>query len=367
MKRELINKTVLLTLVLAISGLFLNMISQFLMPIFLAGLFSALASPLYHWLEDRLGGRSRLASMLTILGIVCLILLPLGALLGVVVTQAIHVGQSVTPWVQSFLQEPSALSQYLERLPYYEEFLPYRDLIIQKGGELVGHVSTFLVNSLSSATRLTVNAVIMTIIMLYVMFYFLSDGHLLLEKILYALPLEDHDEKRLLVRFTSVTRATIKSTMIIGLIQGLICGVGFHLAGIPSPVFWGTVMAVLSIIPAVGTSLVWAPAVVVLGLAGDWTGVAILIITCGVISGNIDNLLRPRLVGKDTEMHDLMVLFGTLGGIAMFGLLGIIIGPIIAALFVTIWEIYTDSFKDYLPEVKSILGERKNRSGENKR
>ncbi|WP_456385718.1 AI-2E family transporter [Desulfolithobacter sp.] len=359
MNRELVNKTVLLALVLAISGLFLNMISQFLMPIFLAGLFSALASPLYHGLESRLGGRSTLASILTILGIVCLILLPLGALLGVVVTQAIHVGQSVTPWVQSFLQEPSELSRHLEKLPYYHEFLPYRDLIIQKGGELVGHVSTFLVNSLSSATKLTVNAVIMTIIMLYVMFYFLIDGHLLLEKILYALPLEDHDEKRLLFRFTSVARATIKSTLIIGLIQGFICGMGFHLAGIQSPVFWGTVMAVLSIIPAVGTSLVWVPALLFKMLAGDWTGVVILTLICGVFSGNIDNLIRPRLVGKDTEMHDLMVLFGTLGGIAMFGLLGIIIGPIISALFVTIWEIYAESFKDYLPEVKSFIGSRK--------
>lgn len=133
--------------------------------------------------------------------------------------------------------------------------------------------------------------------------------------------------------------------------QGTICGLAFALAGIQGPVFWGTVMAVTSVIPAFGTAIVWGPALVILGLIGDFTGVVILAVICGGISGNLDNLVRPKLVGKDTEMHDLFVLFGTLGGIAMFGLLGIIIGPIIAALFITIWEIYGDTFRDYLPEV----------------
>ena len=114
-------------------------------------------------------------------------------------------------------------------------------------------------------------------------------------------------------------------------------------------------MAVTSVIPAFGTTIVWIPAAVILALAGNYTGVFILIGICGLISGNLDNLVRPRLVGKDTEMHDLFVLFGTLGGISMFGILGIIVGPIIAALFITIWEIYGDSFKDYLPAVGASL------------
>lgn len=114
-------------------------------------------------------------------------------------------------------------------------------------------------------------------------------------------------------------------------------------------------MAVASVIPAFGTAIVWGPALVVLALIGDFAGVFILAIGCGLIAGNLDNLVRPRLVGKDTEMHDLYVLFGTLGGISMFGILGIIIGPIIAALFMTVWDIYGDSFKDYLPKVGSAL------------
>ena len=152
-----------------------------------------------------------------------------------------------------------------------------------------------------------------------------------------------------------MTRATLKGTMIIGILQGGICGFAFYLAGIQGPVFWATIMAVLSIIPAVGTALVWVPALIILALQKQFIGVAILAVLCGLVASPLDNLLRPRLVGKDTQMHDLFVLFGTLGGISMFGILGLIIGPIIAALFITIWELYGKAFAAYLTEVGPLF------------
>jgi len=362
MKHELVHKTTLLSLVFLISALFLTMIHQFLMTIFMAGLFSAMVSPVHLWLTKKLNGREKLASVLTVISIVILVLIPLAALITVIVAQAINVGQSVTPWVQSFIAEPTTITHFLEKIPFYQEILPYRDIIIQKAGELVGTVSSFLIDSLSSFTKLTMNAVFSSIIMLYVMFYFLTTGDILLEKILFFLPLDDHDEQRLLHRFTSVTRATIKGSFIIGLMQGTICGLAFAAASIEGPVFWGSVMSIMSLIPAFGTAIIWGPALIILGLTGDFTGVIILAVLCGAVAGNLDNFMRPRLVGKDTEMHDLFVLFGTLGGITMFGLLGIIIGPIIAALFITIWEIYGDAFHEFLPDVKIIF---KNRQGSN--
>jgi predicted PurR-regulated permease PerM len=355
MKRELINKSVLLVLVLLISALFLDMIQQFLMPMFMAGIFSAILSPAHRWLTAKIGGRDNLASILVIIGIVVLVLAPLSILIGVVVAQAISVSQSVTPWVQSFINEPTAITAYMEKIPYYKEILPYRAVIIEKAGMVVGNISTFLINSLSSVTMLTVNAVFSSIIMLYVMFYFLTMGEVLLIKILYFLPLHDRDERRLLHRFTSVTKATLKGTLIIGMIQGFICGLAFAFAGIQGPVFWGTVMAVMSIIPAFGTAIVWVPALIILALKGEFLGVGILAVLCGAVAGNLDNILRPRLVGKDTEMHDLFVLFGTLGGISLFGILGIILGPIVAALFITIWEIYGKAFEAYLPDVGPLF------------
>lgn len=355
MKKEAVHKTVLLGLVILISAVFLSMIHGFLMSIFMAALFSAMASPTHRWLTGKLGDRQNLASILVVIGIVLVVLIPLTILIGIVVAQAINVGQSVTPWVQSFINEPTALGRYLEKLPYYDLVLPYRDVLIQKAGELVGTVTTFLIESLQSVAGMTANALFGCLIMLYVMFYFLTMGDVLLERILYFLPLKDEDEQILLQRFTSVTRATIKGTIIIGIMQGAICGMAFAIAGIKGPVFWGSVMAVTSIIPAFGTAIVWGPAAIILALLGNLTGVLVLVILCGAIAGNLDNVVRPRLVGKDTEMHDLFVLFGTLGGITMFGLLGIIIGPIIAALFITIWGIYGKVFEEYLPDVGPII------------
>lgn len=348
---KIISKVVLLLFVVSISAVFITLVHQFLLTIFMAALFSALASPLYHRILSMLKGRQNAASLLTIFIIVSLILLPLIALVSVVVTQAIHVSESVTPWVEKFIEQPSIASDFLYRIPYYEQLLPHRDIILQKLGGLVDNASTLLINSLSSLTKVTFNAAIMAIVMLYTMFYFLVDGKILLNKILYYIPLENKDEQQLLQRFTSVAKATIKGTLIIGIIQGALCGTGFALAGIPSPVFWGCLMAVASIIPSVGTAIVWFPALLILLLSQDIAGAIIIGVSCGLIAGNIDNLIRPRLVGRDTMMHDLFILFSTFGGIAMFGIVGIIIGPIIAALFVTIWEIYGASFQEYLPAV----------------
>ena len=352
MKQESVNRLVLLFLVFIISAVFLTMIHQFLMPIFMAALVSAMASPAHQWISKRIGGRENIGSVLIVLAMIFLILGPLSILTSVVIAQAISVGQSVTPSVQALINEPMVMSEYLQKLPYYDQVLPYRDTIIQKAGEIVGNVTSFLINSLSSVTRLTVSAIFGSIIMLYTMFYFLTMGDVLLKKILYFLPLRDDEEQRLLGHFTSVARATIKGTLIIGIMQGTLCGFSFFLAGITGPVFWGTVMAVTSIIPAFGTAIVWIPTIIILALTGNFSGVIILLVGCGAIAGNLDNIVRPRLVGKDTEMHDLYILFSTLGGISMFGILGIIIGPIIAALFITIWEIYGDSFKEFLPDVE---------------
>ena len=351
MNKEAINKWVLLLLVFFISALFLSMIRQFLMAIFLAGIFSALSYPLYRRFEKWFKGRRSLASITTLLIIVFVVILPLGGLLGIVTGQAIKVGEAVKPWVEKQLAEPDAISTALKSLPFYDRIEPYRNLILKKAGEMVGGISGFLISRLSSVTLGTVNFIFMLFIMLYTMFFFLMDGDKLIDKILYYLPLEDHDERRMLDRFTSVTRATLKGTAVIGSIQGVLGGLAFAVVGIHSAVFWGTIMAVLSFIPGIGSALVWGPAVIILAATGHMAKAIGLGVFCAAVVGSIDNLLRPILVGRDTQMHALMILFGTLGGIIMFGVVGVIIGPIIAALFVTVWDIYGAAFKDVLPAV----------------
>jgi predicted PurR-regulated permease PerM len=355
MERTLVHKTVLLILVIFISALFMFMVRPFLMALLLAGIFSSLTHPLYRRILQWFGGRRALASAVTLVLVVMVIVLPLAGLLGLVTGQAIKVGHSVTPWIQSQLTSPNEVNQVFSELPFYDTIAPYRETIYQKAGEFAASAAGLLVDGLQAATVGTVNFILMVCMLLYAMFFFLMDGHRLLEKILYYLPLEDEDERRLLHRFSSVSRATLKGTVVIGILQGGLAGAALAVTGFPSAVFWGTLMVVLSVIPGIGTALVWLPASVLLIVQGHWGQGLGLILFCGIVVGSIDNLLRPRLVGKDTEMHDLLILISTLGGIAMFGFIGFVIGPIIAALFVTVWEIYGLVFRDVLPNVPSLL------------
>ncbi len=337
------TKIFLLILVVAITATFLSMIKAFVMAVLLAGIFSSLAQPLYKRLLRAFGGRAALASLATLAVIVLVIIIPLGFLTGIVTAQAIKVGNSITPWVQDKIANPDKIITWLEGQPFYDRVAPYRDDILMRAGQAVGHVSSFLIGNLSAAAGGTVHFLFMMTVMLYSMYFFLIDGGKLVDLLLY-------EERRLLEKFRSVTRATLKGTAVIGLLQGSLAGLAFAVVGIPSAVFWGTIMVVLSIIPGVGTALVWAPAAAILIAGGHVTKGVVLAVFCGLIVGSVDNFLRPRLVGKDTQMPDLLILLSTLGGIMMFGALGLILGPIVAALLVTVWEIYGVVFSDVLPE-----------------
>jgi predicted PurR-regulated permease PerM len=352
MNKDAINKWVLLFIVFLITAVFLLMIRQFLMAILLSAIFAALSHPIYDRFLKWFRGRRFAASIVTILIILAVFLVPLSILLGIIAAQAIKVAEIAKPWVRQHLSEPGALGTTLQSLPFYDTIEPYRNEIVTKLGELVSATSGFIVDKLSSVTFGTVQLFFMLFVMLYCMFFFLMDGRRMMLKILYYLPLESRDEQNMLGKFTSVTRATLKGTIVIGALQGGLAGAAFAVVGIPSAVFWGAIMAVLSIIPSVGSALVWGPAAIILATTGEVAKGLGLGIFCGVVVGSLDNLLRPVLVGKSTQLHELMIFFGTLGGIVMFGVAGIIIGPIVAALFVTVWDIYGLAFKDVLPEVE---------------
>ncbi len=353
MNRQIINNTILIIVVVFISVIFMTMIRNFLMVILLAGIFSAMAQPLFRFFNKLFKNKKNLTSFVTLVFIFLIILLPLLGLAGIVADQAIRISQSVRPWIEQQLNQPSPFDKIFQSLPYAETINQYRDVIIQRGGELIGKLSNLFFNSLSQATVSTFKFVFLFFIFLYTMFFFLKEGDRILNKILYYLPLTDQDEQRMLDKFTSVTRATIKGTLVIGIIQGSLAGVAFWVVGIDSALFWGTLMTVLSIIPAVGSALVWLPAAIILAASGEYFKAVGLAAFCGLLVGSVDNILRPRLVGRDTKMHELLILFSTLGGITFFGVIGFIVGPIIAALFVTVWDIYGETFKDYLPTVNS--------------
>jgi predicted PurR-regulated permease PerM len=346
-----LNKLVLLALVAAITLLFLGMIAQFLMAIFMAGLFAALTHPVFRWLTQRFGGNRYLAATVNLLLLVLVVVLPVTLLAGIFIAQAVDVGKSITPIAVEFVRQPDAFFSWLHKLPYYQEIMAYEDTLRDKVIASIEAAGGFLVGGISVVAISTANLIFMALVFLYTFFFFQLDGHKVVHAILYYLPLEDRVERRLLTKFTVVTQAMLKGTFLIGLLQGALAGIAFAVAGVPHAVFWGTVMAVLSIVPGIGSAVVWGPAAIILVVQGHVVAGVGLLVFCALVVGSVDNLLRPVLVGKDTNMHELMIFFGTLGGLFTFGMAGIFIGPVIASLFLTIWEIYGESFHDVLPQV----------------
>ena len=346
------NKVILLLIVLLLSAIFFAMIRYFLMVIVLAAIFSALAMPVFNQFNRWFRGRNSLSASMTMVTLLLIVIVPLAVLLAIVVEQAGRIARVAVPWIQQQFKEPAAFNEQLRTLPYYAELEIYRVNILQKAGEFVNKAGALLFESVSSFTYSAVNDLFLLFVFFYTMFFFLKDGRMILAKVLSYFPLTKSDQDRLLDKFLSVTRATIKGSMVIGVMQGVLAGLALHLAGIESAIFWGTIMSLLSVLPVIGSGLVWFPAVLYLTATGHYPQALGVLLFCTLVVSQIDNIVRPILVGRDTQMHELLIFFGTLGGIGLFGIWGFIIGPIIAALFMTVWEMYGETFSSFLTEIK---------------
>jgi len=350
-----IQKGFLLFLVVAITVLFLVMIRRFLVALILAGVFAGMTHTLYLNLAESLNGRTRIAALATVLGLLVVIVVPVGAFLAVVLAQAVEVVEAAGPWIGEQAGRWQAWIGWLDDLPVLGQLLPEEGAIAGGMADLAGQAGTFLVNTLGAATTGTVNVALQLFVMAYAMYFFLTDGPAILSRILYFTPLDAESESKLVGRFVSVTRATIKGSILVGLIQGGLAGAAFFVLGIPGAALWSMVMTVLSVIPLLGAVIVWGPAAVILISSGDVAqGIGLALWGLLVVS-TIDNFVRPRLIGRDIRMHDLLVLLSTFGGLAMFGLVGFMVGPIIAALFLTAWDLIAVTFADYLPEEKEVV------------
>jgi predicted PurR-regulated permease PerM len=336
----------LLALALGVSVLFFFVIQRFVLAVLLGAVFAGLAYPLYEWLCARSGARRAAAFTIVILFVG--VGLPLAGFLTLVASEGVQIGQGAEAW----FQEEGRMDQVqvrLQRVPFVGRLVPEGGALAEQVREAAGRTGPALMGVLAAATRGALSLLLQLFVFGYALFYFLLGGPGILRTILGYIPLDPGQKKAILERFVSVTRATIRGSLLIGLIQGGVAGVAFWVAGVPGPAFWGTVMVVLSIIPAIGASLIWVPAVIYLFMVGDVTAGIGLLGWCAVVVSSIDNFLRPRLIGRDARMSDLLILLSTLGGILLFGAVGFIVGPIVAALFVTIWQIYGEAFQRWLP------------------
>jgi predicted PurR-regulated permease PerM len=330
-----------LVLVAVTTLAFLVLIGSFLMPVFWAAVLATVFFPLQRRYVARFGGRRSLAALVTILTIIGLVVVPL-FLVGVAVSREVV---DLRNQITSGAVDPQAPVRFLRRITplatdYLGGFGVDVEAWVQRLSTSAVAVSQFVASSALGFGQDVLRVTALFFLMLYILFFFLRDGNRLVAMLIRVVPLEDARERQLLAKFAEVSLATIKGTLVVGIVQGAIGAVLFWALGIPAPVFWGTLMTMFSVLPAVGPGLIWLPAAVIL-LAMGHIVKGIIVIAAGVlVIGLVDNVLRPILVGRDTQMPDYLVLLATLGGIGVFGVSGFVIGPVIAAFFLVVWEMF---------------------------
>jgi predicted PurR-regulated permease PerM len=328
---------------------FFRMVQMFLVPVLLAAVFATLFYPMYEFFVRRFRGRRSLASLtccfILLLGLVA----PLYGVADMVTREAITVYQSAEVWIGDLLRKggEGPLAR-LRTFPFLRDLRLDQVDWVSTLKDAAASAGSFLATVINKTSRGTLQIVVTLFTTLFTMFYFFRDGKDLLRRLRFLIPLDREYKNAIASRFSAVARATVKGTLLIAIVQGTLSGLTLWIFGVGSPFLWGVVATLFSIIPLVGAWLVLYPAAFIQIATGHlWQGIGILLVTVIVIV-NVDNLMRPRLVGQETGMHDLMVFFSTLGGISMFGPTGFIIGPMVAALFLTFLDIYSAEFKDDL-------------------
>jgi predicted PurR-regulated permease PerM len=323
-----------------VTAAFFQLIGELLMACFWAAILAIIFHGVNDWFLKKNSGRANWASLGTMVVILLVVIIPL-----FLVTLAV-IGESSTlvEALNSGTINPEGMVNSLKKMiPVIEQFFAKFGVPSDQIDERISTFSAELLQSLGSravqTTQNAMNFIVLFSLMLYLLFFFIRDGNSIVESIKKTLPIGDEIEEKIFNKFAQVSRATLKGTLIVAIIQGSIGGLAFAALGIPGATLWGVIMILLSLLPVGGSMFVWVPAAIILFANGD-TGKALILVVIGALFiGLIDNLLRPLLVGRDTKMPDYLVLLATLGGLAQFGLTGFIIGPVIAALFLTCWEI----------------------------
>lgn len=337
------------TILIGITALAYLILRPFLVPFLIAVILAQFFNPVYGFFF-RLFKKQGLSSALVCLLVFLIIVLPLVSILSLVVGEV----QGV---INLLVKNPDVIRGLVDNISSNLSHFSLSGSVDLKKSINQDSLVSVLKNSSQAILFVLQNTysgvavfLFSGFMMFFSLFYLLIDGKKLIRKIMEMSPLEDKYESILISRFNSITRATVKGTILIALIQGILGSALFFFTGVASPIFFGMLMAITSIIPPLGSGLIWFPigiVMIILGNVGE--GITILIFG-GLVVSTIDNFLRPRLVGKDIEMHPLLILFSTLGGIAVFGISGFIVGPIIMSLFVSLWDIYALEFKTQLRE-----------------
>jgi len=337
-------------LLVGVSVLIYFVVKPFLVPFIIAAILAQLFYPAYGFLLRATRNRRGLSSGLICLLIAVIIIAPIFFVVTLVVGEVgglINDFSGGAPRIGRLVED---INDKLSGVSYLGAFNIRAAVDQDTVLSFVKSVSQNTLAIVQSTYRGVGHFVFVSFIMFFSLFYLLIDGEKFLKMVMKFSPLKDKYEALLLQKFTSITRATIKGTSLIAVLQGFLGSLLFLSTGVSSPVLLGILMTIASVIPSVGSGLVWLPVGLVMLILGH-TGKGIVILAVGaLVIGTIDNILRQKLIGQDVEMHPLLILFSTLGGIAIFGIAGFIVGPIIMALCLALWEIYFFEFKGQLEE-----------------
>ena len=334
---------VFIFLLVAVTLAFVWVLWPFYGAVFWGAIFAMMFRPLFLRLLKTMPNRRTLAALGTLAIILVVVILPLGLIVASLVQEASLLYSRIQSGdfnpATYFQQIYSALPPWA--LGLLDRFgLGSQGLILERLAASLSKGSQFLATQAVNIGQNTFDFVVSFFVMLYIMFFLLRDGQVLASHVRHAIPLEESIKADLLAKFVTVISATVRGNVAVAALQGALGGVALWALGIHAPVLWGTLMAFLSLLPAVGAALVWGPvAIYLLATGAVVKGVSLLVFGVVVI-GLVDNILRPLMVGKDTKMPDYVVLVSTLGGMAIFGLNGFVIGPLVAAMFIAAWAIF---------------------------
>lgn len=331
-------------LLVAVTAAFIWILLPFYGTILWGAIIALLFAPVNRWLLPRMGQRRNLAALITMLAALVIVVLPAVLVANSLAREA---SQLYTRIDSGELKPALMLRGLFDALPGWLTDLLARfglgnfDLIQRKLTQAATQGSQFIATQTFNLGQDVLSLVISLFVALYLAFFLVRDGGSLVRSIRMAIPLPPDDKQELLEQFGTVLRATVKGNLVVALVQGALGGLAFWVLGVNAALLWAVLMAVLSLLPAVGAGLVWGPVAIWLFVSGDIVQAVGLTLYGVLVIGLVDNLLRPLLVGKDTGMPDYLVLISTIGGIAVMGINGFVIGPVIAAMFVAVWGIQT--------------------------
>jgi len=359
MKREHVLVTLLLGVSAGIFYLFYQLVVPFFAPICWAAVLAIVFYPLYVRLQRRIR-MTGLAAALMCLLIIILIIGPMTYLFVALVQEASDAVTSVNEWYSS-----GELNRLLHlKFPLWdtakEKLAPYYDLskinLDEMVKDAIGRVGGVVVNQTRWLITNGTKAVFYFFIMIFALYYFFRDGAITVDKMKRLMPLPPQQTDTAFKQMRDVIEATMYGGVAIALLQGFLGGLIFLLVGLPSPVFWGALMAFLSFIPLVGAFLVYIPAGIILIIGGSTVKGLVVVLFGSLVISQIDNLLRPYFISGRTSLHPLLLFFTLLGGIAIFGLLGIVMGPIIAAAFVILLNVLEMRLHPEVDELPPVDG-----------